>query len=330
MVQFTLDALPIHRLEGQALESDSLGLPVALMVGQNHVLVGDVGGGSPLLAFDRHSGTLVASGGRFGQAPGELGGLRDIIPATGLDAAWIFDFRGRSMQYLSIDTFALTGELPERRLLLNTGPGDPYSPVWAADSTIVSSGTSGPARFSVFAADGTFLRTAGPPPPGGNEHSMQVRHRVYNAVLRSRPNGEWIAAAFERSDRLEIYQGTDLRHIVRGPDFFEPGFTARTYPDGVERPDFSDDYRYGYEGVSVNDQIIFGLYSGKSLTESPTGEDSGSYVLAFTWDGRPLAVLHVGEAPQRLAVSEDGRDLYVAYWLPGPQIKRYSLPDLME
>lgn len=330
IIRFSLDSLPIHRLQGHPLEADSLGLPAALMVGQEYVLVGDVGGGSPLIVFDRQSGEVVASGGRFGQAPGELGGLRDIIPVAGQDAAWIFDFRGRSMQYVDIDRYVLTRTLPDKRLLLNTGPGDPHSPVWAPDSTIICSGTYGSARFSVFAADGTFLRKAGPPPPGADEQSLQVRHQVYSAVLRSRPNGKWIAAAFDRSDRLEIYEGTDLRHIVRGPDLIEPAFTARTNPDGVERPDYSDEYRHGYESISVNDQTIFGLYSGKSLAESPTGEDAGSYVLAFAWDGQPLAALHVGEAPQRIAVSEDGSDLYVAFWLPSPQIKRYSLPDLTE
>ncbi|MCY3613643.1 MAG: hypothetical protein OXH03_00960, partial [Bacteroidetes bacterium] len=51
--------------------------------------------------------------------------------------------------------------------------------------------------------------------------------------------------------------------------------------------------------------------------------------IVFTWDGQPIVVLQVGNGPQRIAVSEDGRDLYVAYWLPTPLIKRYSMPDLM-
>ncbi len=326
-VRFTADTLATYQLQGQALGADSLGLPWAMVAGPNYVLVGDAGGGSPLIVYDRRQGAVVASGGKFGQAPGELGGLRDIVPIHGQDAAWVFDFAGRSIQYVNIDSFVSAGTLPDRRVSLSAGPGDPYSPVWAGDSRIISSGTYGAARFAVFAADGTLLRTAGPSPPGDAETSLQVRHMVYSAVLRSRPGGELIAAAFDRTDRLEIYQGTELRHVVRGPDFFEPAFVARTYADGVQRPDYSDEYRYGYEDITVTDRIILALYSGKTLAESPTGEDAGSFIIAFDWDGQPLAVLRVGEAPQRIAVSEDGRDLYVAFWLPGPLISRYTLPD---
>lgn len=329
-VRFTADTLATHQLSGQALKAaDSLGLPYALIVGLNYVLVGDVGGGSPLIVFDRQLGGLVASGGRFGQAPRELGGLRDIIPVPGRNAGWVFDFAGRSIQYVDIDSFVLTRTLPDRRLLLNEGPGDPYSPVWTSDSTIVSSGTYGSNRFAIFAADGAFLHTAGPAPACDDEIPLQVCQRVYSVVLRSSPSGKRIAAAYDKSDRLDIYEGTELRHVVRGPGFFEPVFTVRTYSDGVARPDYSDEYRYGYEDLTVTDQLILALYSGKTLTESPTGEDAGSYIIAFTWDGQPLAVLDVGEAPQRIAVSEEGRVLYVAFWIPSPLIMRYQLPDLL-
>ena len=112
--------------------------------------------------------------------------------------------------------------------------------------------------------------------------------------------------------------------------FFEPDFTVRVSANGNVWPDYSEDeYRYGYEDITVTDRLIFALYSGKTLTESPTGEDNGSYIIVFTWDGQPILVLQVGNGPQRIAVSEDGRDLYVAFWLPTPLVKRYSMPDLM-
>ena len=328
IVRFTADTLASFELQGREFEAaDSLAIPYALIVRQNYVLVGDVGGGSPLIVFDRLQGGFVASGGRFGQAPGELTGLRDIIPVAEQGAGWVFDFAGRSIQYVDVESFVLTRTLPDRRVLLNEGPGDPYSPVWISDSTIISSGTYGSERFAVFSASGTFLHTAGPAPPGDEMLPQQVRHRVYSVVLRSNPSDQRIAAVYDRSDRLDIFEGTELQHVVRGPDFFEPLFTVRTYPSGVVRPDYSDEYRYGYEDLTVTDRTIFALYSGKTLTESPTGEDSGSHIITFSWDGQPLAVLHVGDAPQRIAVSEDGRDLYVAYWLPSPLIKRFQVPE---
>ena len=330
-VRFSADTLAAIQLQSQALETgDSLGLPYALIVGQNYVLVADVMGELILNIFDRQHGRWVASGGKFGEGPREFGGLRDIIRIPGRDAVWVFDFAGRSIQFVDMDSLVLTGSLSDRRVLLNGGPGDPYSPVWTADSTIVSSGTYGSNHFAVFAADGSFLDTAGPAPPGDEEISPLVRRRVYSSVLRASPNGKRIVAAYDKSDRLEIYEGTALRHVVRGPDFFEPAFEVQVRADGSVRPDYpEDEYRYGYEDITVTDRLIFALYSGKSLTESPTGEDSGSYIIVFTWDGKPIAVLKVGDGPQRIAVSEDGRDLYVAFWLPIPLIKRYSMPALM-
>ena len=330
-LRFTADTLAAIQLQGQALETgDSLGMPYALIVGQNYVLVADVMGEPILNIFDRQHGGWVASGGKFGEGPREFGGLRDIIRIPGRDAAWVFDFAGRSIQFVDMDSLVLNRSLSDRRLLLDGGPGDPYSPVWTADSTIVSSGTYGSNHFAVFAADGSFLNTAGPAPPGDEEMSPLIRRRVYSSVLRASPNGKKIVAAYDRSDRLEIYEGTELRHVVRGPDFFEPAFTVRVSANGYVWPDYSEDeYRYGYEDVTVTDHLIFALYSGKTLTESPTGEDNGSYIIVFTWDGQPILVLQVGNGPQRIAVSEDGRDLYVAYWLPTPLIKRYSMTDLM-
>ena len=327
-VQFTADTLASYTLQGQALQdADSLASPGEIVVGKKYILVGDSEASRPLLVFDKETGALITSGGAFGEGPREIKRASSLDFKPGHDTGWVFDYTPRSLHYVDLDSLVLTQSITEKWIQLDV-TGVPLSPVWTGEDSIVSPGFYLSGKLAVYSADGTFHRLTGPTPPGLVSTPVPVRQHAYRSVLRTTSDGNRIAAASMYTDRIEIYDRGELLHLIRGPGFHEPDYTVYHDDQGNSWLGMAPESINGYIGLTVTDQLIFALYSGRPYELGHSAED----IIVFTWDGQPLAILHLGgealEELKEIAVSADGRDLYAIFHSPTPLIMHYPLPAL--
>ncbi len=326
-IRFSTDSLASYSLRGDVLaDADSLGVPSDIAVGPKYILVEDRNVRRPFWVFDRKTGALITSAGAFGEGPGEVGSLRNLNFRHGRDQGWAFDLNSRWLHHVDVDELVQTQSLTGRAVRLDDAAGTPVSPAWIDGDSIVSMGFYGPGRLALYDADGTFHRMIGPSPPGGTSTPIHVRHQAYLATLKVSMDGRRIALANLYTDRLEIYGRGKLQALVRGPGFYEPVYDTYYGSEGNSWLALEpEETRIAYLGLSVTDELIFGLYSGTDRLGRPTKEAD---VIVFTWTGTPIAVLDLGGDPVEIAVSVDGRELYALFHSPIPMIVRYSVPDL--
>ena len=181
--------------------------------------------------------------------------------------------------------------------------------------------------MSIHSAAGAFFAFRGANPPGPEDVPIPVLQHVYIALLKTNVDGSRIVAAFKHTDCIEIYESTSLARIVRGPVFEEPLYKVHYGDGGTSWMSLNNESRYGYADVAVTNSLIFGLYSGLTRTEWPTGVIDHR-IAVFNWDGMPLAKLMLPSMVDFISVSPDGRDLYTITLVPVPTILHYSLPAL--
>lgn len=94
------------------------------------------------------------------------------------------------------------------------------------------------------------------------------------------------------SDRIEISNTNGLLHRVRGPGLHEPDYTVNREGDGEVWLGLNGESVFGYVGLAVTDDLIFGLYSGRTLdwmNEMEWRGPSAGQIVVFTWTGRWLS-----------------------------------------
>ena len=328
-VAFSVDTLATHDLEGRPLvEPDVLEFPQDIAVGTQYILVGDAKASHPLLVFDRFSGALVSSAGAIGRGPREISGDSHFDFESGQDEGWLLDIVNQSLIYVHLDSLVATGLLSMRKIRLDAD-GVVLSTTWAEPDSVIGWGVFPYGGIAVFDTSGAFHHSIGGDPPGEDDVSMPVRNHAWRKTLRASPDDRHFVAAYYNTDRLDLYEGSILKKVVRGPEFFDPIYKADEISDGFQVLALLPENRNGYVDVSVTDALVFALYSGKKRVDTSRGEERSSYILVFDWTGQPVGQLIVPGSPFTMAVSADNRDLYATYLSPVPQIIHFPLPEVL-
>ena len=330
-VAFSVDTLAVYKLEGRSLvDPGVLATPHDIAVGTQYILVGDKKASHPLLVFDRVSGSLVKSASAIGRGPGEISGDSDFDFKSGQDEGWLLDATNQSLIYVHWDSLVATG-LPSNRKIRLDADGFVFNATWAEPDSVIGWGVFRHGGIAVFDARGAFhhSHSIGGDPPGEDDVSMPVRNHAWRKTLRASPDDRHFVAAYYNTDRLDLYEGSILKKVVRGPEFFDPIYKADEISDGFQVLALLPENRNGYVDVSVTDALVFALYSGKKRVDTSRGEERSSYILVFDWTGQPVGQLIVPGSPFTMAVSADNRDLYATYLSPVPQIIHFPLPEVL-
>ncbi|MCY3630072.1 MAG: BF3164 family lipoprotein [Bacteroidota bacterium] len=324
LVQFSTDTLLTYDLKGKLhVHSDSLGNPTDLAIGEKYIFVGEPYADHPVAVFDRDSGEFIAYVGDQGKGPREISFLWSMDFKPGNDSGWIYSYP-RVMKFL--DDLSITD-----KTIRLTGAGSPMSPVWIAGERIASTGGYESGRVGFYASTGEFVRTMGPDPPGEPPTPMVVRQHVYEAILKTNSDGTRIVVASQNTDRIELFDASEMLHLVRGPGFHEPVFSFNIDSNGDPRMMVENETIQGYVSVAVTDHIIFALYSGRSrgwVRSQGYFSPPAKTVIAFTWNGYPIGVLGIEDGAMDIGVSSDGQFLYAIYRRPVPMVLRYEVPSL--
>ncbi len=327
LVQFSTDTLLTYDLAGELhVHSDSLGNPTDLAVGDKFIFVGDPISDRPITAFDRDSGEFVAYVVNKGKGPLEIPSLWSMDFKPGTDSGWIYSYP-RIMKFL--DALSIT----DKMVRLSDG-GAPMSPVWIEDEKkIASTGGYESGRVGLYMSTGEFAGTMGPDPPGEPDIPMVVRQHAYEAILKTNSDGTRIVVASKNTDRIEIFDASEMLHLVRGPRLHEPVFSFSIDSNGDPRMMVENETIQSYISVAVTDHMIYALYSGRSrgwVRSQGYFSPPAKTVIAFTWSGHPIGVLEIEDGAMSIGVSSDGQFLYAIYRRPIPMVMRYELPSLRE
>ena len=330
-IAFSVDTLAVYQLQGRTLlDSDVLGSPGALAVGTQYLLVSDDKASHPLLVLDRVSGAIVRHAGAVGSGPRELRGGERLDFKAGQDEGWLVSVLSQSLVYAHLDSLVATGMPSDRKIQSDWSQGVVLNAtVWTDHDSVVGSGLLAVGGFAVFDASGAYHNSIGGDPPDQEDASISVRNQAWNATLRVSPDGRHFIAAFDNADRLDIYEGGTLKKVVRGPEFFDPIYLEDDAGGGAQVLALLPENRYGYADVTVTNERIFALFSGKERDATSRGTQWGSYILAFDWTGRPFGKLTAPGSPCVIAASSDNRDLYAIYLSPAPHIVHFPLPEAL-
>ena len=212
-----------------------------------------------------------------------------------------------------------------------TGGGSPMSPVWVTGEKVASTGGYESGRVGLYTKTGKFVRAMGPDPPGETSTPMVVRQHVYEAILKTNSDGTRIVVASQNTDRIEIFNASEMLHLVRGPGLHDPVFSHSIDANGDPRMMVENETIQGYVSLAVTDQIIFALYSGRTrgwVRSQGYYSPPSKTVIAFTWNGNPMGVLGIEDGAMDIGVSSDGQFLYAIYRRPVPMVLRYEVPSL--
>ena len=328
LVEFSTDTLLTHDLKGEMfIGSDSLGNPTDIAVGEKFVFIGDPQAAHSVAIFDNESGDFVTQTGVKGEGAREISFLRSMNFKPGSDAGWIYD---PPMTAKYLENTAITS-----RSLQLTGGGFPIDPVWVAGDTIISSGLYESGRLGLYAPNGEFVRTLGPLPEGDPDIPLSVLQYAYEAILKTNSTGTRIVAASLNTDRIEIFDTSRMLHLVRGPGFHEPLFSvvAPAFDGGEPRTYIESETTQGYVSVTVTDQFIFALYSGRTrawVRSQGYYSPPGRTVVVFTWTGTPVGLLELQDGAVNIGVARDGQYIYAIYRRPLPMVLRYEVPVLYQ
>lgn len=321
LVEFTTDTLLVHDLDGELfVDGDSLERPTDIVVGERFLFIGDPDRSQAIAIFDRESGGFVANTATKGEGAQELSRLKAMNFKPGSKSGWIYDPPATAKFF---DGISITGEV-----IRLTGGGFPMDPVWIAGDSIVSSGIYESGRFGLYNPTGSFVRSIGQIPPG--ETPLSVRQYAYEAILRTNSLGTRIVAASLNTDRIEIFDNSKILHLIRGPGFHEPEFSVFDF-NGEPRTFIEDETIQGYVSVTVTDQFIFALYSGRTrgwVRSQGYFSPPGQIVIIFTWRGEPIGVLGLADGAMQIGISQDGRYMYAIHRSPIPMVLRYNVPVL--
>ncbi len=308
-------------------DGDEIILPKEIAVIGQYLVVIDGYADSVLTVLDRGNGRTVAKLGRRGEGPGEFRGAMSIDPVSDTEF-WVYDVTLRRFTFVDLDEVLSNPDAIRDRTVNFVSDVTVMYPVWV-DSTILALGFFDDGRIKRFAADGSGGSAFGEV-PGGDipEVPPLVRQHAYSGVMRLNRPSHLLVVVTRHASLLEIFQ-TSGQPVFRGNGPFQFGPNFFVNQDGRGQAVMGSDVlmRFGYTNVTVTDDAIFAVFSGRTRQAYESEAPAGEYVHVFDWSGNLVKVLHLDESVWAIAASDDGRWLYASAFLPVPRVLRFDLDE---
>lgn len=304
---------------------EDLGMPAAIGVAGEYLVVLDNLGDSVLMIMARSDGKVLGSLGRRGRGPGEFWGAWSLdVPKPELPEVWVYDLSLRRMIRYDLDSALQTGA--HTTSLNLSSDATVYDPVWVGDQ-IVTLGFFPNGRLRLFNSEGRTVATVGSLPRTQEDVPPTVLAHAYQGFLRAAPERNRFVVANRHASVLELYDSAwRLVGQVDGPVPVSPNFrVVRGARGPVMGTDI--DFRFAYVGLAVSSTEIFALFSGRVRRDHPPGEATlGMAVHVFAWDGTLKRVLQLDSPASAIALDPSRRVLYATRVVPTPGVVRYELP----
>lgn len=102
-------------------------------------------------------------------------------------------------------------------------------------------------------------------------------------------------------------------------------FEEKTFPNGFTTAAYVKENRIGFIDIAYNDNLIFALYSGRSMQDYGNESAYGRDVYVFTWEGEPIAHYLLEKDANSLAICNNSKNLYVLFIEDDFFLQRFNL-----
>lgn len=312
-------------LRGRVLtQGDYLAQPGRVLRVGEHLLVLDRAADSVLHLISARDGSRLRSQGRQGAGPGEYQGAWSLAPDfRDPESAWAYDIA--LTRFTRVPVAGNTSIHRDPEIITLSPELLPTQPLWISDSVFVTPNFSPRGRLLFFDRRGHLLRAGGVLPTDSRGTPESVLQQAWVGRLALRPDRQRMVLVTQYADQVELYRadGSPLRQ-VRGPFRFDPRFTVADL-QGFKTMSSDESMRHGYVDVTVTDDRIYALFSGRTREAFGGDASFGRYVHVFDWDGQLVKVLKLDRDLISVALSADRRRLYGASHNPEPAIMSFDL-----
>lgn len=255
---------------------------------------------------NKYLGGIVARG----KGKGECLGVADVLPSQEQGNIWVYDMTLSKMLKVDIAKALTTSNYtPEEEIVFDASIKGVKSPVLVNDSVFMGcSYYLEDCRYFAFDANSSIISRTGELPDMQEDWPQEnppgkfgLKAMTFSANMTKHPTRDKYMVAYNRTDRLELYEGERLKRIIRGPDFFDPVYTFNIASNGVTIPVENEKTRYSHLQIQSSERYIYSLYSGRDNHKS-----AGVRTLVFDWDGNPVFNIEMAADVNSAAFMEEG------------------------
>ncbi len=217
-----------------------------------------------------------------GRGPNEILGPFSV-QVTQQNTFWIHDVILQQFHKFSLigDSLKMLGKLKFNNLRI-------LYPNFISDSTLVALNILESSKGWVIKIDakGNYLEQLVSFPANKFNYPESILAESYQGKLLVKPGGEKFVLACRYSDLLSIYDNKGVLVSTYRTNYpFDPIMKVLTVEQALVMSQ-DDDTMIGFTDISVSNNFIFAVFSGKSRKEpNPTISNT---ILQFNWDGRLL------------------------------------------
>lgn len=317
-------AIPTDSLinpEHFSITSDSLNIPVRMILIDTVLTVEDFSEEPALHFIDTKSGTQIAQFGRRGEGPGEFEDAWNMGLIPNRENAFsVYDTKLLRLTVIKVKKKGMLKLHPSilKIIKLHSTKGLPYYPIFVSDSSIVASGLYTNNRLAFFGDKGKVYRYTGMTPPGPSNIPGTIKNQAYKGILRMKSDGTKMVLACHFGDRLEFYNKSGkLYKIVEGK--IKPEYELQNV-NGNPVMGLDSKTRLGYLDIKCTNNYIFVLFSGRKMH---SGYEVANTIRVFDWNGKLVKVMKLNENIECIAINDKKNILYainpmdkkpVLYW----------------
>lgn len=186
-----------------------------------------------------------------------------------------------------------------------------------------------PNRFAALNSNGDTVKTF-LDYPFRNEYEnfgYQTLAMAFQGGLIVKPDGSRAIFAAANSANFDIINLDDFSDptLVKSIHSWKPSFSDQSSTNSLSIA-VKRDNRFGYIDLSVSDNFIYLLLSGRTMERYGNDAFAANRVLVFDWDGEPVRSFLLEKDTRTIAVDESDNNLYAFIDEEDPLILKYALP----
>ncbi|MDD4032271.1 MAG: BF3164 family lipoprotein [Bacteroidales bacterium] len=317
-----------YLIKGKDLNiSNKIKRPISFKIIDNYLIFKDNQKGKELTIFDLNDFSKQYYLGKTGEGPGEIINAGPL--SSGKHSFYLFDYGKRILSKFLTDSLDREDYKGEEIFKNNEYT---YTDVALINDTCyLAVGVFPDFRFRLIDSHGNvFLKDIEYPIENTEKKLFHIRGMAYLSIIRAHPKQPRFAAADRYGGSLSVYN-IDFQSFsiskINGFDLFFPQFETYNY-NGTPNFKPNESTRWGYLSLSVTDERIYALYSGKNQKKGISYQQ-GNIIHVFNWEGNPLYRLTLDKEVRHIDVDSSRKTLYALYEnnIGDFEVAQYALPD---
>jgi len=280
-------------LNGININIDSLYYPGLMSRIDSILVLQDFKTKKPFHFINLNNHKYLKSFGTRGKGPGEFIGLNTINSFD--KKLWAYDITLSKYVSFDLDSILKFGRSKYRyseEIIFTNDARKNYCPLFIND-TLLSSLTFSNSKHRILLsnkADGQVSNELFDMiEPVEKTTPQRLHNESYHGVMEKHPLKNLLFIGSRYADLIEIYNLNSNKGIrIKTHDNFTPEFridNSQGFPSIV----YNGQWKHGYLDISVTENVVFTLFSGRTTGDYANRNSLGNTVLLYDWDGNYIA-----------------------------------------